>query len=46
MKSDKMDPNGARLNSRVNPDKTISLYRPDGAVMASFIPEDLTKYLN
>jgi len=40
------DSNGTRLNSRVNPNKTISLYGADGTLVASYKPEDVDKYLN
>lgn len=40
------DSAGTRLNSRVNRDKTISLYTGEGAVVASYKAEDVAKYLD
>jgi len=40
------DSTGGRLNSRTNADKTISLYTPEGKVVARYGPEDVNKYLN
>lgn len=40
------DSNGARLNSRINPDNTITLYGAEGNTVATYKPEDVNKYLN
>lgn len=40
------DSKGSRLNSRTNADNTITLYTPEGKVVASYKPEDVNKYLN